>query len=86
MRRYELSQYYQKKPDLTIQVLETHRVQIPTRQGSGSPAIPTVKEGERVQEGQVIGEIAEGKLGARIHASIAGQVTYAGPDGVTIEG
>lgn len=85
VRRYELSAYDARKADLTIKVLETNRASIPTRQGTGSPAVPTVKEGDRIDEGQVIGEIPEGKLGARIHASIRGRVTYAGPDEVRIE-
>jgi len=86
MRRYELSQYYQKKPDLSIKKLETSRVSIPTRHGSGSAAEPVVKEGDRVTEGQLIGEIPAGKLGARIHASISGRATYVGPDEIRIEG
>ncbi len=86
MRRYELSQFYQKKPDLSIKRLESSRVSIPTRHGSGSPAEPIVKQGERVVEGQLIGEIPAGKLGARIHASISGRVVYVGPDEIRIEG
>jgi RnfABCDGE-type electron transport complex C subunit len=85
MRRYELAQYDQKKPDLSIKKLDTNRVVIPTRHGSGSPAEPIVKEGDRVSEGQVMGEIPMGKLGARIHASISGRVTYVGPDAIGIE-
>ena len=75
MRRYELADYA-GKTDLKITTLEANHVRIPTRMGTGSPAIPLVKEGDQVQEGQLIGEIPEGKLGARIHASIAGKVTY----------
>jgi Na+-translocating ferredoxin:NAD+ oxidoreductase RnfC subunit len=85
MRRYELASYA-KKMDLTIIPVEAGKVRIPTQQGSGSPALPLVKEGDRVQEAQLIGEIPEGKLGARMHASIAGKVTYAGPDAVEIQG
>jgi Na+-translocating ferredoxin:NAD+ oxidoreductase RnfC subunit len=83
MRRYELAGYAQKI-DLKIIPLETGKVRLPTQQGTGSPAIPLVKQGERVQEGQLIGEIPEGKLGARMHASIAGMVTYVGPEAVEI--
>lgn len=86
IRRYELSKYAKQKIDLEIITLETATVRIPTRQGTGSPAIPTVKEGDKVKEGQVIGEIPEDSLGARIHASISGRVIYAGPDAVGIEG
>lgn len=84
VRRYELLKYDKKLP-LDIQPLETWKVRIPTQQGLGSPAVPLVHEGDWVKENQLIGEIAEGKLGARIHASIEGRVTYAGPDAVVIE-
>ncbi len=89
IRRYELAAYDHKiKP--TITKLQTNRVRIPTRQGTGSPAVPIVREGDRVREGQRIGEIPANEggdgwvLGARIHASIAGKVVYVGPDAVEI--
>jgi Na+-translocating ferredoxin:NAD+ oxidoreductase RnfC subunit len=85
VRRYELAAYA-GKTELKIIPLETSRVRLPTRQGTGSPAIPLVKEGDRVTLGQVIGEIPEGHLGARLHASITGKVTYCGPDAVEIQG
>jgi biotin carboxyl carrier protein len=34
--------------------------------------VPAVKTGDRVRPGDVLAVPAEGKLGARIHASIAG--------------
>lgn len=85
MRRYELAGYA-GKVEVKIMPLEARKVRIPTRMGTGSPAIPLVKEGDRVAEGQLIGEIPEGHLGARIHASISGKVTYAGPDAIAVEG
>ena len=48
---------------------------IPLSQHIGAPAIPVVKSGSAVKAGDVIGEIPEGKLGARVHASIEGVVT-----------
>jgi Na+-translocating ferredoxin:NAD+ oxidoreductase RnfC subunit len=47
---------------------------IPLAQHIGTPASPLVKAGQRVEEGACIAEIPEGKLGARIHASIGGIV------------
>ncbi len=44
------------------------------QQHAGAPAVACVRPGERVAEGQLIGEIPEGRLGARVHASIAGEV------------
>jgi len=54
---------------------DVSRVVIPLAQHIGSPATPVVRAGERVHVGQVIGEIPERTLGARIHSSIEGVVT-----------
>lgn len=51
-----------------------NEVLIPLRQHIGAPAVPVVKAGDRVKTGDVVGDIPEGKLGARIHASIDGRV------------
>lgn len=53
-------------------------VNIPLRQHTGAPAVPVVAVGQRVEAGDLIGEIPEGALGARIHASIRGVVTEVG--------
>jgi Na+-translocating ferredoxin:NAD+ oxidoreductase RnfC subunit len=50
------------------------RVVLPLKQHAGEPARPVVRPGERVREGDVVAAPAEGALGARIHASIAGTV------------
>lgn len=41
----------------------------------GSRCNPAVVEGQAVREGDLVGEIPEGALGARMHASISGLVT-----------
>ena len=51
------------------------RVRIPLKMHIGAPSVPVVKEGDGVQRGQLIAEIPEGALGARIHASIDGRVS-----------
>jgi len=51
------------------------QVQIPLAQHIGAPARPVVRAGDRVAAGDLIGEIPAGSLGARVHASISGQVT-----------
>jgi Na+-translocating ferredoxin:NAD+ oxidoreductase RnfC subunit len=50
-------------------------VHIPLLQHTGAPAVARVRPGDRVQAGDLIGEIPAGALGARIHASLAGTVT-----------
>ena len=49
-------------------------VEIKLSQHIGAPAVPVVREGDSVSEGQLIAGIAEGKLGANIHSSIDGRV------------
>jgi Na+-translocating ferredoxin:NAD+ oxidoreductase RnfC subunit len=51
------------------------KVRIPLSQHTGAAAVPVVKVGDRVEAGQLVGEIPEKKLGARVHASIRGRVT-----------
>ena len=60
-------------------------VRIPLHQHTGAPAVATVKAGDRVKAGELIGEIPAGALGARVHASIGGVVTSVG-DTVAIRG
>lgn len=60
-------------PDLGDVV--TRAVMIPLRQHIGAPALPVVRVGDRVKRGDLIGEIPENALGARVHASIDGVVT-----------
>jgi Na+-translocating ferredoxin:NAD+ oxidoreductase RnfC subunit len=50
-------------------------VKLALSQHIGAKASPVVKTGDTVTKGQLIGQIPEGKLGARIHASISGTVS-----------
>ena len=61
------------------------QVSIPLSQHIGTPAQSTVRIGESVKRGQLIGEIPDGKLGARVHASIDGVVKNVN-EAITIEG
>jgi len=45
------------------------------KQHAGAPSVPVVKCGDRVKTGDLLAAPEAGKLGARIHASIAGVVT-----------
>ncbi|MBI3890618.1 MAG: NADH dehydrogenase subunit, partial [Candidatus Wallbacteria bacterium] len=51
---------------------------VPLQQHVGVPAVAAVTAGQRVQEGDVLGSIPAGKLGAPIHAPVAGTVQAAG--------
>jgi Na+-translocating ferredoxin:NAD+ oxidoreductase RnfC subunit len=62
------------------------RVRIALCQHLGAPAVPTVKPGDRVRAGDLVGDIPEGKLSARVHASIEGCVSEVTGTHVVIEG
>jgi Na+-translocating ferredoxin:NAD+ oxidoreductase RnfC subunit len=48
----------------------------------GAPSVPVVREGERVRVGQLVAAIAADKLGANVHASIAGRVSKIDQDSI----
>ena len=47
------------------------KVAILLKQHAGAPAVPVVKCGDRVKAGDLLAVTEAGKLGARVHASIA---------------
>ncbi|MBE5948023.1 MAG: NADH-quinone oxidoreductase subunit J [Lachnospiraceae bacterium] len=68
-----LEQYNHKAP-ISEDVIAPRRVKIMMSQHIGVPATPFVKTGDKVEVGQVIGKIEEGKLGVNVHSSVAGKV------------
>ncbi|MBD3348342.1 MAG: electron transport complex protein RnfC [Candidatus Eisenbacteria bacterium] len=82
--RLGLSDYDRAAP-LSDRRPEPHSVRLLLRQHVGEPAEPVVEEGSRVVEGDLVAEIPEGRLGARVHASITGVVSSVTPDSVIIE-
>ena len=77
MERLEVYKYDAHPPFLQDEI-QAKRVSIPLQQHLGKPARPVVQAGQRVKKGDLIGEIPEGALGARVHASIAGTVESVG--------
>jgi Na+-translocating ferredoxin:NAD+ oxidoreductase RnfC subunit len=77
LERLEVGRYDTHPPfyDNDIQV---GKVFIPLQQHLGQPAVPVVQTGDSVKKGDLIGEIPEGALGAKIHASIDGVVESVG--------
>lgn len=60
-------------------------VEIALQQHIGAPALPTVQIGDNVKEGQLIGQIPEGGLGATVHASFNGTITKITKDSIVIK-
>jgi Na+-translocating ferredoxin:NAD+ oxidoreductase RnfC subunit len=79
-----VSRYMDVHPEFTGEY-RPGQVTIPLSQHIGVPSIPCVKIGEKVTEGQCIADIPEGALGAKIHASISGEV-IAADSSITIKG
>ncbi|MCD6334055.1 MAG: 4Fe-4S dicluster domain-containing protein [Candidatus Latescibacteria bacterium] len=66
---------YDRGAPLTEVQAHVDRVSIPLKQHIGAPAQPIVRIGDRVRRGDVIAEIPENALGARVHASLSGRVS-----------
>ena len=69
---------------LTEYAFAPRKVNVLLKQHAGAPAVPVVKTGDRVRAGDLLAAPEQGKLGARIHASIDGVVTVKS-DSVVIE-
>jgi Na+-translocating ferredoxin:NAD+ oxidoreductase RnfC subunit len=75
---------YDTHPEFSERTVQPRKVAIPLQQHIGKPCEPAVNVGSSVRRGDVIGEIPEGALGARVHASIDGVVASV-DDKVVIE-
>ena len=69
---------------LTKVSIRPERVSLPLKMNLGMPAIPLVKQGDKVAAGQKIGAIPAGKLGAALHASISGRIESVDSNAITI--
>lgn len=73
-----------EQPVQTLRTASPQRVRLALRQGIGVAAEPLVSPGDVVSVGQCIAWCPDGKLGAHLHASMAGCVT-AVDDAIQIE-
>ncbi|RLB43604.1 MAG: electron transport complex protein RnfC [Deltaproteobacteria bacterium] len=68
-----------KKYDFPLSFKEFRKdlseVTIPLKQHIGTPAVPTVLEGEKTRKGNLIADISENAVGAKLHSPINGVVT-----------
>lgn len=72
--RMGLGPYLGRTPEF-LPTDEPESIRIPLRQHIGTAAVPVVAAGDRVQAGDLVADMAENTLGARIHAGISGEVT-----------
>jgi Na+-translocating ferredoxin:NAD+ oxidoreductase RnfC subunit len=78
-------QDYDVEAPFISEKLAIKKVKILLQQHIGKPAKTIVKKGEVVEEGQIIGKISDGELGANIHASISGKVSEVTSESISIE-
>jgi len=71
--RLGLKEYDVKAPLEDIKYCP-EKVKILLKQHIGAPALPVVQIGQVVTMGEIIGEIPENAMGARVHASISGMI------------
>lgn len=83
--RLGISDYNVPAP-MDTQVLYTDKVKIPLKMNVGAPSVPVVSAGQNVAKGQLIADIKEGALGAKIHASIDGTVISVTDQYIEIKG
>lgn len=76
---------YNTHPQFEDISIEPDKVVIPLQQHIGKPCEAAVRVGSTVKRGDLIGEIPEGALGARVHASIDGKVTSVESNQIVIE-
>ena len=85
MERLQIGRY-DLHPHFLSREIRMDQARIPLKQHLGAPAVPVVKPGDRVKKGDLLGEIPEKALGARIHASLAGVVVSVGEEVVIQRG
>lgn len=76
---------YDTEAPLTETENQFTRVSIPLKQHIGAIAAPVVKAGDAVQKGDPVAQMAEGKMGSRIHASISGTIIEINKDTIIID-
>ena len=84
MERLELTQFDRAHSFIKLKEMPG-MLTVLLKQHIGAPAVPVVSRGVRVTKGDVIGEIPQGQLGARVHAPADGIVSYVDNEKVIIE-
>ena len=82
--RLNLGPWYPHHAPLLPDEYVPQKVSILLKQHTGIPAVPTVKKGDRVTRGQLIADLPDGSLGAKLHASIDGIVEQVSGNSIEI--
>ena len=84
IKKLKLADYDVEAP-FNSEIIKVEKIKIPLQQHIGKLAKTVVKKGEKVKEGQMIGQISDGELGANIHSSINGKVAEVAEEYILIE-
>ena len=84
IKKLKLADYDVEAP-FNSEIIKVEKIKIPLQQHIGKPAKTVVKKGEKVKEGQLIGQIPDSELGANIHSSINGKVAEVAEKYILIE-
>ncbi len=74
VKRLEIDKYESRAQFADFDPALVNEVKLYLSQHVGAPAVPIVKEGDTVSQGELIADISEGKPGAKIHASVKGKI------------
>lgn len=83
-RKLHVTEYDRPAP-LRPQPLEPSRLTLLLRQSAGAPCKPTVRAGDHVRAGQVIGEPPPNAPGAHLHAPVDAMVRTVTEDAIVLE-
>lgn len=84
MARLDVTRYDAHPPASPLP-FKPSRVILRLDQHIGAPALPVVDKGAHVDQGDLVGEIPDNSLGARVHTGISGIVTRVAEQAVVIE-
>ena len=82
-RRLQIEEYEQEAPFTSVECRPAV-TRVKMRQHAGQAARPAVREGQRVEAGQVVGRVEDAAMGAHVHAGISGTVRAVTPEMVEI--
>ena len=77
---------FDRPAPFTERTVSPQKVALKLRQHVGKPAEPIVRVGEQVTKGQLIARMADGALGAAVHASMAGSISDINEERIVLTG
>lgn len=83
LRRLRLEKFEGSTPFITG-FPDPSQLEIPLQQHVGSPSVPVVQVGDMVKAGDLIADLPDGSLGAKIHSPLSGKIKILNNDSIVI--